>query len=264
LKINAGAASTANSVVTLNNVAKNSPTHYKAASTSEDLVGASWQPYSTAPKFTLSGGAGDKWVFFKVKNIFGESPEASDKISTLGPTVTLFKINAGAKSTANSVVTLNNTATNSPTHYKASEKSDFSDMLDWQPYSKAPKFTLSDGAGDKTVFFKVKNSFAESPEPPKSATIAAAGAPPVVTSFKINAGALGTLNMLVTLNNTGTNSPMYYAASESPAFAGATWQTYSMAPKITLSAESGTKTVYFKTMNIFGESYVVSDTIFLY
>jgi hypothetical protein len=69
---------------------------------------------------------------------------------------------------------------------------------------------------------------------------------------------------MVTLNNTGTNSPMYYMASESPTFVGGTWQTYSTAPKITLSAGSGTKTVYFKTMNIFGESYVVSDTIFLY
>jgi hypothetical protein len=261
LKINAGAASTANSVVTLNNVATSSPTHYKAASTSQDLVGASWQPYSTAPKFTLSGGAEKKWVYFKVKNIFGESPEASDDILALGPTVSL-KINAGAASTANSVVTLNNVATNSPTHYKAASTSQDLVGASWQPYSKAPKFILSGGAGQKWVFFKVKNSIDESSE--ASDDISAAGSAPVVTSFKINAGAASTANALVTLNNAGTNSPTYYMASESPTFVGAVWQPYSTVPKFTLSAGSGTKTVYLKTMSIFGESYVVSDTIFLY
>jgi hypothetical protein len=138
----------------------------------------------------------------------------------------------------------------------ASEDSNFTGA-DWQPYSTAPSFNLSPVSASpetKTVYFKVKNSFAES-SPAKSDTITVSGGlPPVVTSFKINAGAASTANSMVTLNNTGTNSPMYYAVSESPTFVGATWQTYSTAPKITLSAESGTKTVYFKTMNIFGES----------
>jgi hypothetical protein len=152
-------------------------------------------------------------------------------------------------------------ATNLPTHYMASEDSEFAGAT-WQTYSKAPKFLLSDNAGTKTVYFKVKNGFEESAE--VSDTIVANGLPPVVTSFRINAGATSTANALVTFNNTGTNGPMYYMASESPTFVGAAWQTYSTAPKMTLSAESATKTVYFKTMNIFGESYVVSDTIFLY
>jgi hypothetical protein len=53
-------------------------------------------------------------------------------------------------------------------------------------------------------------------------------------------------------------------ASENANFGGASWLPYTAAPKFILSAESGTKTVYFKAQNIFGESYVVSDTIFLY
>jgi pSer/pThr/pTyr-binding forkhead associated (FHA) protein len=270
-KINAGVASTAKGLVKLNNTATNSPTHYMA-SEKLDFSDADWQPYSTAPSFNLSvnltGGNETKTVHFKVKNIFGESspPAKSDDILALVSAVTSFKINAGVATTAKGKVTLNNTATNSPTHYMASEDSNFTGA-DWQPYSTAPSFNLSPVSASpetKTVYFKVKNSFAES-SPAKSDTITVSGGlPPVVTSFKINAGAASTANSMVTLNNTGTNSPMYYAVSESPTFVGATWQTYSMAPKITLSAESGTKTVYFKTMNIFGESYVVSDTIFLY
>jgi len=270
-KINANAATTAKGKVTLNNTATNSPTHYMASEDS-NFTGAEWQPYSMAPSFNLSvnltGGDETKTVHFKVKNIFGESspPAKSDDIQAQAPAVTSFKINANAATTAKGKVTLNNTATKSPTHYMASEDSNFTGA-EWQPYSTGPSFNLSAVSASpetKTVYFKVKNSFAES-SPAKSDSITVSGGlPPVVTSFKINAGVASTANGVVTLNNTGTSSPMYYAASESPTFAGAVWETYSTVPKFTLSAGSGTKTVYFKTMNIFGESYVVSDTIFLY
>jgi len=108
----------------------------------------------------------------------------------------------------------------------------------------------------------VMNPFAESNV--MSDTIVANGLPPVVTSFKINAGAASTANREVTLNNTGTNLPTHYMVSESPSFADGYWSYYSTAPKFGLSDGAGTKTVYFKTMNPFGESSVVSDTIFLY
>jgi hypothetical protein len=103
------------------------------ASESDTFAGADWQPYSTAPSFNLSEGSGPKIVWFKVKNSFAESPDAAhDDITATGaqPVVTSFKINAGALTTAKGKVTLTNVATNNPTHYKASEKSDFSDMLE--------------------------------------------------------------------------------------------------------------------------------------
>jgi hypothetical protein len=54
-------------------------------------------------------------------------------------------------------------------------------------------------------------------------------------------------------------------ASEDPNFnEGADWLPYSTAPSFVLSAESGPKTVYFKLKNGFGQSSVVSDTIFLF
>jgi hypothetical protein len=106
----------------------------------------------------LGSGAGTKTVYFKVKNAFAESAFVIDDISALAPEVTSFKINAGAGGTANSVVTLNNTATNFPTHYMVSEYSNFSAAV-WQIYSMAPKFTLSAGAGTRTVYFKVRNGY---------------------------------------------------------------------------------------------------------
>ena len=95
----------------------------------------------------------------------------------------------------------------------------------------------------------------------KSSSVAAE--PPVVTQFAINDGDATTESRTVTLNNTTTNTPTHYMASESSAFTGAAWQTYSTAPQFTLSAADGQKTVYFKTKNAAGESNVVSDTITL-
>ncbi len=87
--------------------------------------------------------------------------------------------------------------------------------------------------------------------------------PPVVTSFAINSGAATTMPLGVTLNNTATNSPTEYMASESATFTGASWATYGTAPGFTLSFGVGMRTVYFKARNGAGESGVVSDTIFI-
>ncbi len=175
------------------------------------------------------------------------------------PSVTSFALNNGAASTTSRAVTLNNSVTNSPTQYMASESSSFSGAP-WQTYSAAPSFTLSSGTGTKTVYFKVKNAVGESPGVSDTITLTER---PAVASFAINNGAASTTSRAVTLNNSVTNSPTQYMASESSSFSGAPWQTYSAAPSFTLSSGTGTKTVYFKVKNAVGESPGVSDTITL-
>lgn len=87
---------------------------------------------------------------------------------------------------------------------------------------------------------------------------------PVVSSFSINNGAATATSAAVTLNNTATNSPVDYMASEASDFSGASWQTYLTAPAFSLSTVlGGTKTVYFKVRNANGESAVAIDTISL-
>jgi metallophosphoesterase (TIGR03768 family) len=76
-------------------------------------------------------------------------------VASIKPTVSSFRI-AGTVSARKRTVTLNNTVVGStPTHYIASEFSDFSGAA-WQPYSSAPTFTVSSGSGRK-IFFKVKD-----------------------------------------------------------------------------------------------------------
>ncbi len=98
----------------------------------------------------------------------------------------------------------------------------------------------------------------------KSVTASFAALPvPVVSSFAINSGAASTTSAVITLNNTATNSPTDYQASESSSFTGASWIAYSATPSFTLSAGNGTKTVYFRARNGAGNSATVSDTITL-
>ncbi len=80
----------------------------------------------------------------------------------LPPEVTSFDLDGGAATTADTEVTLDNVATESPTDYMASEASDFSGAT-WETYDTALGFTLSSGeGGTKTVYFKVRNAAGES------------------------------------------------------------------------------------------------------
>ncbi|MCC9000274.1 MAG: DUF1194 domain-containing protein [Candidatus Contendobacter sp.] len=89
-----------------------------------------------------------------------------------------------------------------------------------------------------------------------------AKAAPYVTLFKINNDANSTAVRTVTLNNSASERPTHYMASESSQFTGATWQSYGTAPTFNLySGGAGVKTIYFKTKGVNGESNVVKDTI---
>ncbi|MFZ0928018.1 MAG: C1 family peptidase [Syntrophobacteraceae bacterium] len=258
-QINKGAASTINTVVTLNNMATLSPTFYMA---SEDpsFTGASWQSYSSAPQFTLSAGGGAKTVYFKVMNSAGPSLAVSASIVLIAkPVATSFEINGGAASTASSTVTITNSATGPPQNYMASQSPTFGGAA-WKPYSVSSSFTLSGTNGIKTVYFKVKNTVGVSNAMSASIFL---GQPPSLTSFKIDGGAASTTNRVVKLNNTATMLPSQLMASEDPDFSGVAWDAYSTAPNFTLSAGGGVKTVYLQVENPAGESSVVSDTITL-
>lgn len=77
------------------------------------------------------------------------SPQAS------GLDVTRFAINAGASKTGQRTVTLDNRVAGEPTQYRASERADLLDAQ-WQAYSGKAAFELSDGAGNKVVYFQVR------------------------------------------------------------------------------------------------------------
>jgi hypothetical protein len=79
LRINNGDSSTSDGKVRLNNAVQNEAASY-IASEHADFSAAFWLPYASAPEFVLSAGAGLKTIYFKTRNLAGESGIVSDTI----------------------------------------------------------------------------------------------------------------------------------------------------------------------------------------
>ncbi len=227
-----------------------------------------WESFSTTRNWNLFSYGGNtnygiKTVYTKFKDAAGNvSAVYNDQIEYISPSPVLgsFVINNNASTTSSVNVTLNNSATNNPTYYMASENSNFSGAS-WLPYSTAPYFILSSGYGTKTVYFKVKNSTGESNVLSDNINYVPTIYAPAVTYFAINNGNPTTTSQSVILNNSSTNNPNYYMASENANFNGASWHVYSPSPSFILSNGYGIKTVYFKVKNSAGNSNIVNDNI---
>jgi len=79
----------------------------------------------------------------------GSSQQAS------GLEVSRFAIDGGAPKTGQRQVTLDSRVTGEPTQYRASERADLLDAQ-WQAYSGKAAFELSEGDGNKVVYFQVR------------------------------------------------------------------------------------------------------------
>ncbi len=85
----------------------------------------------------------------------GCKADSSGKYIDAGLMVERLAVNNGAAVTAQRSVTLNHGVSGAVTQYRASERSDFSDA-EWQEYTAAPLFRLSEGNGEKQVWFQVR------------------------------------------------------------------------------------------------------------
>lgn len=163
VSINAGASETASTSIVVSILYNGDlPTHYKIGLMS-DLSDASWESYlSDTIEYALPEGYGNKTVYVQIKTSAEISSIVSDSITVLEPTaITGVTINSGAESTATGAVTLSITVSGTPpTHYMASESASFSGAS-WISFVNTPSFALSSGAGLKTVYVKVKNTYFE-------------------------------------------------------------------------------------------------------
>lgn len=66
-----------------------------------------------------------------------------------------FSVNAGQRVTHSREVSIAAVVGGEPTHYRVSERADFSDA-DWRPFDLPGRFELSRGRGAKTVYFQVR------------------------------------------------------------------------------------------------------------
>ncbi|NIR27917.1 MAG: carboxypeptidase regulatory-like domain-containing protein [Gammaproteobacteria bacterium] len=91
----------------------------------------------------------------------GGGPQCAGPIAAVGPTAGVdlrlaeVVINEGASMTSNRTVELSVRMSDDPTHYRASERSDF-EGAEWTPFEQPIRYRLSSGEGEKTVYVQLR------------------------------------------------------------------------------------------------------------
>ncbi|GAG92347.1 unnamed protein product, partial [marine sediment metagenome] len=132
---------------------------YMKISNDITFSGSSWISYNTSKSWTLNSGDGVKTVYIKAKDRAGkESDTTSDNITldVTSPTSLSISIDSGQTYTNSTDVVLSLSATNA-TKMQISNLANFSGAA-WESYSTSKNWTITDGNGTRTVYFKAKDT----------------------------------------------------------------------------------------------------------
>lgn len=263
VKINNGATSTKDNVVTIATTYDGqAPTHIMISEDST-FTGANWVDYAASVQFTLSEAFGQKTIYTKLKNIYGESSVLTASIEYQEPELVLtsLAVLGGATSTSERDIQLNFAYTGFPTDYMLSENSDFSGAT-WLDWTSNPSFELSAAYGIKTIYGKLKNAKGETGV--KSTSIELIDNVTVrLNSIALNDGDdytnSGILAVAINITNIATK---YKVGLQSDLSDCPDWLTYTVSP-ITFDTKktSGEVTVYVQVANESSTSDIKSDTI---
>lgn len=261
VSINGGAASTTSPSTTLTIAATDdiddTSTLQMQVSNASDFSGASWEAYNTSKAWTLSSGTGTKTVYVRFKDSAGNvSTGYSDTITlndTTAPTGSI-SVNSGASTTNTSSVTLTLSATDDidtsgSLQMQVSNDSGFAGAS-WEAYAISKAWTLTSGTGSRTAYVRFKDSVGNTSSGYSDSITVADNTSPT-GSISINAGAASTTSRSVTLNLSANDDfdsagSLQMMVSNDSGFSGASWEAYATSKAWTLSAGTGTKTVYIK------------------
>ncbi len=202
-----------------------------------------WEAFGTSKEWILDAVAGLRTVYFNARNNTIAAVPATDSITYFPPpppTGLSISINDGAPMTASRSVMLVVWAS-------GAEEMCFSNYgaiwTPWEPYTTTKEWGLGGGPGFKTVYFKTRNSTAE------SSTYASITytLPPTGLSITINGGAAETTNHTVTLTLSATSATHMCFSNDGLAWSG--WEPFATTKVWTLPTTAGYKTVYFKACN---------------
>lgn len=224
-----------------------------------------WNGGIKSVKFTVKriGTSGDQ-----IYNIYSTNPNVNPSAVLLG-TVGISDGSDQAYSTITLTTALNyifikESTTSRVKLIRTVEPETFIDFTNTDDSIHYPRLVfyhlMSNSAGTKTVYLKLKNNFGEMTQISRTVTYV----PPAlnIISFSLNNGDATTYNPSVSLNLTYEGIATHYMVSESSTFVGASWNTISdPLPNYTLSSSYGTKQVYIKLKNDDVESTVFNDTI---
>lgn len=221
--------------------------------------GASWEAYNTSKAWTLSSGIGAKTVYVKYKDSSSnESSSYNDSITVVDNTAPsgIISINGGAGSTNTTSATLTLSASDDfdasgSLQMMISNDSGFSGAS-WESYGISKAWTLSAGAGVKTVYAKYRDSASnESSSYSDTITLVVTDSTAPTGSISINSGNATTNTTSVTLTLSATDDidssgSLQMMVSNDSGFSGASWESYGTSKSWSLTSGAGAKVVYVK------------------
>lgn len=263
-RLQAGAATTASRMVTLEqHVTGGVPLYYQAC---EDTLtaGANWESYRLLPVYELSAGAGMKTVYMRVMNTYGESHWAAASIryeEAAGLRIEQLLVNDGAEYVSEPQIRLTLIVAGQAQEMKVELNGWESGWMTWQQLSA---YELTEGEGDYVCRVKVRNAQGESEEATVSFVYKQAPRKLSVEDFALQGGSSFTLSRTITLDHwVDGGIPVVYAASEYPDLRDARWLRYEEQPEYILRGKTGMKTVYFAVASGKDTSEIVSARILL-
>jgi hypothetical protein len=135
---------------------------YQCRYKNEDNSWSGYGSYTTGKSWTLSSGEGDKKVYYNCMDTNGRDLGTahatiyySEKQHN-APTSVSIKINGGATETTSTDVSLTLRATNADSCRVSNEVGSWTS---WQSYRTSMSWTLTSGAGRKTVYYECRNDY---------------------------------------------------------------------------------------------------------
>lgn len=270
--INSGSSYTSSNSVSLNINASDAGSEVTGMMVSNDsgFTGASWESYTSSKAWTLTPGDGEKTIYVKFRDLFGNENTAPFSaqifVDSQKPTGAVL-INNGENTSYsyNVTLSLNSTDTGSGIEkMMISNNSSFSGSS-WETYTTTKNWALSSGpTGQRRVYVKFSDRAGnESAVCSDSIQYVYDGLPPQ-GSVVINSGKLFTHSNRVDLtlsaaDNIGVKEMI---VSNNANFSNSNWENYAISKAWTIPSGDGEKTVYVKFKDFAGNtSPIYSDTI---
>lgn len=249
LTVNDGSGYTDKRNVTLN---VESPTAVECRFSNKKDEWGEWAAYSNTVQWAVSEKEGTKNVYAQCKDSKGVvSDTLSDRIAldTSPPPYISLTINNDVPWTNSRSVTLGLYA------FAASEcrySNDGTDWGGWEPYKRKKTWTLSEGEGEKTVYYNCRKRAGEDIGTVSSSIrySIAPTEPPYQMSVKINGDSEYTSYDTVSLELSALGA--YQCRFREGSLEWSSWQDYATKGSFTISESDGAKTIYYQCMNDFG------------
>ncbi len=216
-----------------------------------------WTAFNKTLTFDLPTGDGEKVIYFKVRDLAGNSAEqVYDKIilDTSPPVELNIVINEDAKYTKSISVGLTLTATDilsGPAEMAFSFDSIY--WLPWEKFARTKSIIIPKGDGIKNVYFKVMDGVNNTALPVYDSIILDS-TPPHLLTISINNGAAQTNNTNIKLklgsydDTSGVNQMSFSFDGEH----WTAWEIFNPDCSLILPMGDGRKTVYFRTNDLAG------------